>query len=76
MVCGSGIIRSGGETKYTLFLDVVGTYGIGIPLGIIAAFVLKMPIQWVYFIISIEEIVRLVFGVRRIKSRKWIRKIH
>ena len=32
MIIGNGILRSGGKTKFTLFLDVLGTYGIGLPL--------------------------------------------
>lgn len=76
MVVGSGIIRSGGETKYTLFLDVVGTYAIGLPLGLISAFVLKFPVQAVYAILSIEEIWRLFMGIRRVKGKKWIRQVY
>lgn len=76
MVVGSGIIRSGGETKYTLFLDVVGTYAIGLPLGIISAFVFKLPMQAVYAILSIEEIWRLVMGLRRVKMKKWIKQVY
>lgn len=76
MVVGSGIIRSGGETKYTLFLDVVGTYAIGLPLGLISAFVLKLPVQAVYAILSVEEIWRLFMGIRRVQSKKWIKQVY
>lgn len=76
MVVGSGIIRSGGETKYTLFLDVVGTYAIGLPLGLVSAFVFKLPVQAVYAILSVEEIWRLAMGVRRVKGKKWIKQVY
>jgi putative MATE family efflux protein len=75
MVVLGGVIRSGGQTKYTLFLDVLGTWGIGIPLGIIAAFLLKLDIRLVYTIISIEEIVRLILGLTRVKSKKWMKTL-
>ncbi len=75
MVAGSGIIRSGGETKYTLFLDVLGTYGIGLPLAFVCAFVLRLPVQAVYAVLSAEEVVRLVLGLRRVRGRKWMRRI-
>ncbi len=76
MVVGSGIIRSGGETKYTLFLDVIGTYAMGLPLALLSAFVLKLPVQAVYAILSVEEIWRLVMGIRRVQSKKWIKQVY
>lgn len=75
MVMLSGVLRSGGQTRYTLFLDVLGTWGIGIPFGIIAAFVLCADIRFVYILISIEEIVRLMLGLVRVKSKKWMKCI-
>ena len=62
MIIGGGILRSGGKTKYTLYLDLIGTWGIGVPIGFVSAFVLKLPIHWVYLIISGEEFVRFIIG--------------
>lgn len=75
MILAGGILRSGGVTKYTLYLDVLGTWCIGIPLGFLSAFVWHLPIAWVYFFISTEEIVRLVLGSRIFTAGKWMRKI-
>ena len=75
MVMLGGVLRSGGETKYILYLDVLGTWGIGIPLGILGAFVFKFDIKIIYILISIEEIVRLALGLVRVKSRKWMKKL-
>lgn len=74
MILG-GILRSGGKTKYTLFLDVFGTWGIGVPIGFISAFLWHLPIQLVYFLISTEEMVRLALGIRIFRTRKWIERI-
>lgn len=75
MVIGSGILRSGGKTKYTLFLDVLGTWGIGIPLGLLGAAVFKLEVTHVYALLSLEEAVRFVLGLARIKSRKWMQNL-
>ena len=75
MIIGNGILRSGGKTKFTLFLDVLGTYGIGLPLGLLGALVFKLEITKVYALLSVEEIARLVIGAARVKSRKWIDNI-
>ncbi|MCY6482915.1 MATE family efflux transporter [Clostridium aestuarii] len=75
MIIGGGILRSGGKTKYTLYLDMIGTWGIGVPVGFISAFLLKLPIHWVYFIISMEEFIRFVIGIKLVYSRKWMKNI-
>lgn len=75
MIMGGGILRSGGKTKYTLFLDMFGTWGIGVPLGFISAFILKLPIQWVYLLISLEELVRFIIGLKIMNSRKWMNNL-
>ncbi|MCY6356439.1 MATE family efflux transporter [Clostridium sp. ZS2-4] len=75
MIIGGAILRSGGETKYTLVLDMIGTWGIGIPMGLISAFVFKLPVYWVYFLISMEELVRLLIGLKLVYSKKWIKNI-
>lgn len=75
MIIGGGILRSGGKTKYTLYLDLIGTWGIGVPLGFVAAFVLKLPVHWVYLIISGEEFVRFIIGLKIMHSRKWMNNL-
>lgn len=61
MILGGGILRSGGKTKYIMWIDIIGTWGFGVPLGLLAAFVWGLPIPFVYFILSMEECVR--FGI-------------
>lgn len=72
MVMLGGVLRSGGKTRYTLILDLIGTWGIGIPLGLISAFVFKWDILLVYTAICIEEIIRLALGLKKVKSKDWI----
>ncbi len=75
MILGGGIIRSGGKTKYLMCIDIFGTWGIGVPLGLLSAFALKLPITWVYFILSMEECVRLVISVVVFKRKKWMQSL-
>lgn len=74
MILG-GVLKAGGKTKYVFYMDLVGTWAIGVPLGAVTAFVLDWPIQYVYLAIALEELVRLVIGVVLLRSRKWIRTI-
>lgn len=75
MVIGQGIIQSGGNTKYMLFLDLIGMWCFGVPLAYISAFVLDCPIYIVYLIISLEEVIRLVLGMRKVRSKDWARNL-
>lgn len=75
MILGSGIIRSGGKTAYIMAIDLIGTWLVGVPLGLITAFVFHLPIVWVYFILSQEELVRLVLSLIVFKQRKWMESL-
>jgi len=75
MILGGGIIRSGGRTKYIMMIDLLGTWIVGVPLALFTGLYLKLPIVWVYFILSLEEVVRLIISVFMFKSRKWMNTI-
>lgn len=70
-----GIFRSGGDTKFCLILDTGGVWLIGVPLAFLGGLVLKLPIHLVYILIYIEEIIKLLFCIPRILSRKWINNL-
>lgn len=75
MILGGGIIRSGGKTKYVMWIDFIGTWIFGVPLGLVAAFVWKLSIPWVYFILSLEECVRFVISLAVFKRKKWMNQM-
>lgn len=70
-----GIFRSGGDTRYGLYLDAFSLWGGSIILGIVGAFVLKIPMPWVYVILCIDEILKFPFSFRRYKSYKWLKNV-
>ena len=72
MILGGGIIRSGGKTQYVMWIDIIGTWLFGVPLGLLAAFVLKLPIAYTYLILSMEECVRLGISFVIFKKRIWM----
>lgn len=75
MILGGGIMRSGGKTKYVMFIDLIGTWGFGVWLGLFAAFVLNLSIPYVYFILSMEECIRFVISVVVFSKRKWMQSL-
>lgn len=72
MILGGGILRSGGKTKYVMFIDLIGTWVFGVPLGLLAAFVLKLPVPAVYFILSLEECVRFAISIVIFRKKGWM----
>ena len=58
-----------------MLVDIIGTWLFGVPLAFISAFILKLSIPYVYFILSLEEIVRLIITLILFKSKKWMQKI-
>lgn len=75
MILGGGIIRSGGKTKYVMCIDFIGTWGFGVPLGLVSAFVLKLSIPYVYFILSMEECVRYFISLIVFRKKSWMRSL-
>lgn len=70
-----GIFRSGGDTKFGLFLDVSSMWGCSILLGAIAAFVLGWDVKLVYVLLMSDEIIKIPFTTWRYKSMKWMRNV-
>jgi len=73
MICG--VFRSGGDSKWGFFCDILDMWCYSVPLGFISAFVLKLPPMWVYFLICTDEFVKIPFVYKHYKSYKWLKNI-
>ncbi len=70
-----GIFRAGGSTRFGLVCDTIDMWGYGVPIGLITAFVLKLPVVWVYFFLCLDEFVKWPWVFSFYKSRKWLKNI-
>ena len=75
MILGGGVVRSGGKTAYIMVIDTVGTWLVGVPLGLITAFALHLSVEWVYFILSQEELVRLGMTLVVFRRKGWMHRL-
>lgn len=75
MILGGGIIRSGGMTRYVMWIDLIGTWVFGVPLGLLAAFVWGLAVPQVYFILSLEEVVRFLLSLFIFRRGNWMRRL-
>ena len=70
-----GVLRGGGDTKFLMVADILFLWVVSIPLGCLAGFVWKLPAFWIYICIRIDQIIKAVWCIGRLKSGKWIKKI-
>jgi putative MATE family efflux protein len=70
-----GILRSGGDTKAALTLDITGVWCVGIPLAYLGGILLGLPIYFVYAMVALEEIYKFIFGFRRYKKKIWLKNL-
>lgn len=75
MVLSGGVLRSGGKTGYVLALNIIGTWGVGIPLGLWATYGLHLSAPYVYAMLSIEEALRLCLCFILYKKRIWMSQL-
>lgn len=71
----AGIFRAGGDSKFGLKCDLIDMWCYAVPLGFIAAFVLKLPHLVVYFLLCTDEFVKWPWVIRRYRSKKWLNNI-
>ena len=70
-----GVCRAGGDTVFSAAGELIVLWGVAIPLGYIAAFVLHLPAPMIFLFLSSESIVKAVIGVIRILSGKWLHEV-
>ncbi len=70
-----GILRGGGDTKFVFYADLIFLCGIAIPLGYIVAIVLKAPVPLAFLALKSDEVIKVIFGIFRVKGNKWVRNV-
>ncbi len=70
-----GIFSAGGDTRFGLICDTVTLWCVTVPMGLIAAFVLNMPVLAVYFVLNLDEIVKLPVVYKHYKEYRWVRNL-
>lgn len=66
-----GILRAGGDTRYAMAAEMLGVYLVGVPIAFLSAALLKLPLEYVYLLLGLEELTKTVLGLTRIRTGKW-----
>jgi len=75
MIIVVGVLRAGGDTRFSLFLDGFIIWLIGVPMAALGAFVFHFPVYLVYLCAMSEEATKWILGINRYFSRKWINNL-
>ena len=70
-----GTFRSGGDTLFSMLLEISCVWLIGVPMALLGAFVLKWPVYLVVALVNLEEVIKLFLGLPRILSNKWAKRL-
>jgi len=71
----AGVFRAGGDTRFVMVCDTIDMWCYAVPLGFIAAFVFKLPVLVVYFLLCTDEFVKWPWVIKRYRSGKWLQNI-
>ena len=73
LICG--IFRAGGDSKFGFVADSINMWCVSVPLGLLAAFVFKLPPLWVYFILFLDEFEKMPFVIHHYFKKGWLKNI-
>ncbi len=70
-----GILRSGGDTKFCMYLDFFFVWFVGVPIAFFTVLVLKWPIYFVLAAVFLEEVIKGTIVFKRVLSRVWLNNL-
>jgi putative MATE family efflux protein len=70
-----GMMRAGGDTRFSYLMDVGSIWLVGVPIALLTAFVFHWPVHYVYLAVMIDELVKFFLSIWRFKSRRWIHNL-
>jgi Na+-driven multidrug efflux pump len=71
----AGVFRAGGDTRFGFICDTIDMWVYAVPLGFIAAFVLKLPVMVVYFLLCTDEFVKMPFALYHYFKSDWLHNL-
>ena len=71
----AGVFRAGGDSRFGFICDTIDMWVYAVPLGFLAAFVFKLPVMAVYFLLCTDEFVKWPWVIKHYRSMKWLKNI-
>lgn len=70
-----GVFRGGGDAGFSLAAEGITMWTIGVPLAFLGAVTLRLPVEQVVLLITLEEIVKCVIALFRLRSNRWLHEV-
>ena len=71
----AGVFRAGGDSRFGMICDTIDMWCYALPVGVISAFVLHLPVMWVYFLLCTDEFVKWPWVLKNYFSGRWAKNI-
>lgn len=71
----AGIFCAGGDTRFGFLCDTINMWCVIVPISLIAAFVLRLPVMVVYFVMSLDEVTKLPIVYHHYKKYGWVNNL-
>ena len=73
LICGC--FRGGGDSRFGMIIDSIFMWLVAVPLTFLAAYVLKLPPVWVYFVMTLDEFEKMPVVFIHYFRGKWLTNI-
>ena len=70
-----GVLRAGGDNRFTLITDTIVMWVFGLPIYIATVFLAKISFVYIYALMFLEDGLKFIPVIRRIGSKKWMRNL-
>ena len=73
LICG--VFAAGGDTKFGLYCDAFVMWGVVLPLGCLFAFGFQSPPLFIFFVLSLDEFIKMPIVARHYRKYAWLQSI-
>jgi len=70
-----GVSRAGGDTVFCMVYDIFFMWILALPLAAAASFVFHAPVWIIYLCLASEEPLKMLIGLARLRSGKWLNNV-
>jgi len=68
-------LRSGGDIKSTFLIDAGYMWLIPVPISLLLAYLTSLPVIYMFLIVQMMDIPKMLFGLSRYKKGHWIKNL-
>ena len=71
----AGVLRAGGDTRFTMLVECGSIWLIAVPLAFMSAIVWHLPIHLALLMTRTESLIKVVILSSRYRSKKWMNTV-